>query len=312
MSGTLRDLITSYLEIRRSLGFKLEGTGRLLHGFADWLDERGAAAVTVEDTVAFATAPAGASPRTQALRLSAIRCFTRWASQLDPAIQVPPARLLPARPTRAAPWIYTPAQVTALLDAAAALRPALRAATYRTLIGLMASTGIRTGEALGIDTGDFDGQAGVLTVTGKYGKTRELPLHPSVAAALTAYLRERGQHPRAASCPALLVSGRGTRLIKQDVHQVFRALTSTAGLVPASAACRPRLHDFRHTLAVSVMLDAYNSGADPAATLPVLATWLGHADPGDTYWYLTGTAELLAAATARIQAGQGPGREGGR
>ena len=147
-----------------------------------------------------------------------------------------------------------------------------------------------------------------MTVTGKYGKTRELPLHPTVADALTTYLQERAEHASAAGCPALLVSTRGTRLLPQVVHQTFRALTDSAGLIPASAVCRPRLHDLRHTFAVSVMLDAYNSGSDPATTLPVLATWLGHADPGNTYWYLTGTAELLAAATARVQASRNAGR----
>jgi site-specific recombinase XerD len=310
MNGTtLRDLIASYLQIRRSLGFKLEGTERLLTSFAVFLDQRGAETVTVEDAVAFATAPDGAAPRYHALRLSAIRCFARWASQLDPAIQVPPGRLLPARPTRAAPWIYTPAQVTALLTAAAALKPAFRARTYATLIGLMASTGIRTGEALGLDIADFDEQAAALTVTGKYGKTRGLPLHRTVAVQLAGYLAGRSGHRNAAESSALLMSTRGTRLIPQDVHQAFRALTVTAGMVPASSACRPRLHDFRHTFAVTTMLDAYESGADPAAVLPVLATWLGHADPGDTYWYLTGTAELLAAAAARLQAAAG--RRGG-
>lgn len=310
MSETIRDLISGYLEIRRSLGFKLEGNERVLTGFAGYLDQRGAHGITVDDAVAFATAPAGASPRYQAMRLSAIRCFTQWASLLDASIEVPPDRLLPARPTRAAPWIYTCGQISSLLGAAGPLQPAFRAATYRCLIGLMAATGIRTGEALGTGTSGFNEQDAILTVTGKYGKTRALPLHPTVAAELAGYLRERARHARA-DCPALLVSTRGTRLLPQVVHQTFRTLADQAGLVQASTACRPRLHDLRHSFAVSVMLDAYESGADPAATLAVLSTWLGHADPGNTYWYLTGTAELLAAATARVQA-NGNTRRGDR
>ena len=106
---------------------------------------------------------------------------------------MPPTRLLPARPTRTAPYIYTNAEIAALLDAAARLRPAIRAATHHTLIALMATTGIRTGEAVGLDIADLDPQASTLTVTGKYGKTRKLPLHQSTVAALTQYLQLRSQ-----------------------------------------------------------------------------------------------------------------------
>lgn len=164
----------------------------------------------------------------------------------------------------------------------------------------MAATGIRTGEAFALDISDFDPQAGRLTVTGKYGKTRMLPLHPSVLTGLENYLAERERLLPATTCPALLISSHGTRLIPQSVHPTFRSLAQAAGLVPVSSACRPRLMDLRHTFAVSTMLAAYRDGADPAARLALLATWLGHADPSDTYWYLTGTTELLNAAAARL------------
>jgi integrase len=201
--------------------------------------------------------------------------FTRWARLRDETVQVPPARLLPARPTRAAPYIYTGGEIAALLEAARQLRPAIKAATFHTLVALMAATGVRTGEALGLDVTDLDEQAATLTVTGKYGKVRVLPLHTTVLDGLRGYLRERDRLLPAASCPALLVSTRGGRLRSQVVHPTFRALADRAGLVAASSACRPRLHDLRHTFAVSTMLDAYRSDGDPAATLPILATWLG-------------------------------------
>ena len=164
----------------------------------------------------------------------------------------------------------------------------------------MAATGIRTGEALGLDLTDLDVQAATLKVTGKYGKIRLLPLHPTVLDGLTAYLGERERLLPAANCPALLITSRGTRLTSQVVHPVFRALADSVGLTASSTACRPRLHDLRHTFAVSTMLQAYRSGADPAAVLAVLVTWLGHVDPNQTYWYLTGTAELLEAAAGRL------------
>lgn len=311
MTAEWRELVTDYLRVRRSLGYQLEYTERILFGYIDYLQAHDAQVATVEHAVAFATAAVDASPRWQALRLSAIRCFARWAHLQDPTVHVPPARLLPARPTRAAPYIYTDQQIGALLAAADQLRPLIRAATYRTLIALMAATGIRTGEALGLDVTDLDQQACTLRVTGKYGKTRMLALHATVLDGLSAYLRERDRLLPAATCPALLVSTRGTRLVPQVVHLTFRALAGTACLTPVSSVCRPRLHDLRHTFAVSTMLDAYRSGADPAAVLPILTTWLGHADPNDTYWYLTGTAELLAAATERLHAPAGQPVRGG-
>ena len=301
MTARLRGLITDYLQVRRSLGYKLEYTERLLFAFVDYLDTVGALAATVEHAVGFAMAPPGASPRWQALRLSAVRCFARWAHLQDPSIQVPSPRLLPARVTRAAPYIYSDTEIAALLDATGQLHPQIRAVTFHTLIALMAATGIRTGEAIGLDVTDFDQQASTLTVTGKYGKTRRLPLHLSVHDGLIDYLLQRRRLLPAASCPALLVTSRGTRLTPQSVHPVFRTLTDRAGITDASSACRPRLHDLRHRFAVLTMLRAYRSGPDPAAVLPVLATWLGHADPGDTYWYLTGTAELLDAALQRLE-----------
>ena len=296
----LRTLISDYLAMRRALGFKLEGNGRVLAAFADYLDRCDAHVVTVEHAVRFATATAESSARSHALRLSAIRLFACWAQLLDPRIEVPPARLLPARATRPTPFINSQEQLEALLAAADELHPRFRAVTFRTLLSLQAATGVRTGEAIGLDLSDLDLRQETLTVTGKYGKTRLLPLHATVTEALTGYLNTRRQMLPAAHCPALLISTRGTRLGCGSIHPTFRALAERAGLTAASSASRPRPHDLRHTFAVNTMLDAYRSGADPAATLPLLATWLGHADPRDTYWYLTGTAELMEAATARL------------
>lgn len=300
MSSDWRQLLRDYLRVRRALGHQLRGVESLLRAFIDHLEAQHANTITVEHALAFATAPPGLSARGRALRLSAIRCFTRWAATIDPTIQVPPARLLPARPTRAVPYIYTGEQVSALLAAADQLRPAIRAASIRTLIALMSATGIRTGEALGLDVTDLDLSTDTLTVTGKYGKVRVLPLHPSVRTGLSDYLQERHRLLPAPACPALLISSTGRRLRPGTVHPIFAVLRDAAGLAPTPDAARPRLHDMRHTFAVTTMLEAYQSGADPAVVLPVLSTWLGHAQPSDTYWYLTGTPQLLAAAADRL------------
>lgn len=296
----MSDLVGQYLRVRRALGYKLDNAESILGRFIAYLEVHDADGVRVADAVGFATAPPARTARTQALRLSAVRCFARWAHCQDPSIEVPPARLLPARPSRVAPFIYTAEQLDALLDAAGSLQPPERAATYQTLIALMAATGIRTGEAIGLTVSSFDKRAGTLTVTGKYGKHRLLPLPPTVAEALAGYLDQRRNLPGADGHHALLVSTRGTRLRPSTVHATFRQLTAQAGLGAVSSACRPRLHDLRHTFAVSTMLDAYRRGDDPAVVLPILSTWLGHTEPRDTYWYLTGTAELLEAAATRL------------
>jgi len=301
MSQELMKLVTDYLQVRRALGHKLEVPEILLTQFVGYLEERHADTLTIEHALGFATAPAGASARWQALRLSAIRCFARWAVTSDPSIQVPPARLLPARPTRPKPYIYSQEQLGALLAAASRLRPPIRAATFHTLIALMAATGLRTGEALALDVTSVDWDAATLRVIGKYGKIRLLPLHPSVLTGLTGYREDRRRLLPAHTCPALFISATGRRLSPSTVHTNFRGLVHAARIQTASNACRPRLHDLRHTFAVSTMLDAYRSGSDPATVLPILATWLGHTDPSDTYWYLTGTSELLAAASDRLQ-----------
>ena len=252
MTGTpvgapdLRTLIGDYLAMRRALGFKLEGTGQLLFAFADHLERCEAHTVTVEHALRFATASATSSARSHALRLSAIRLFTRWAQLLDPRIEVPPTWLLPARATRPAPFLYSAAQLDALLDAADQLRPQFRAVTFRTLLSLQAATGVRTGEAIGLNISDLDLHQDTLTVTGKYGKTRLLPLHPTVTEALTSYLDTRSRLLPAAHCPALLISTRGTRLGSGSIHPTFRALAKRAGLSAASSASRPRPHDLRH------------------------------------------------------------------
>jgi integrase/recombinase XerD len=247
--SALTTLLSDYLRARRALGFKLEGTEILLSQFLAYLHEHDADTITIEHALRFGTAPAGASSRWHALRLSAIRCFTRWAAASDPRIQVPPRRLLPARPTRAAPYIYRDDQIQALLTAAHQLHPAIRAATIHTLIALMASTGIRTGEALALDLTSLDLAAGTLLVTGKYGKTRLLPRHPTVRAGLLGYLDTRAQLLPAGACPALLISSTGRRLPPSTVHPAFRAVVHDAGIDPGSGACRPRLHDLRHTFA---------------------------------------------------------------
>ena len=216
---------------------------------------------------------------------------------------MPAAELLPWRPRRATPYLYSDAEIAALIDAADTLRFPLRVATYKTLIGLLAVTGMRVGEAIRLDRDDLDLAHELLVVRdGKFGKSRELPLQPSTIRALRDYLRLRDRLHPAPSAPALLISPAGTRLLYCNVHATFRHLLCRAGLQPRSASCRPRIHDLRHTFAGPNPCSTPTAPkADVQARLPLLSTYLGHVDPGATYWYLSAAPELLALAGERLE-----------
>jgi integrase/recombinase XerD len=309
MSG-LRGHLEDYLALRRSLGYKLERPGQLLAGLVRDLEDAGAATITIGHALAWATAPADADPAWWRLRLAAVRPFARYLAPLVPGTEVPPRGLLPGPVScRAVPYPYSGTEVTALMTAAGGIRAPLRAATYQTLIGLLAVTGMRVGEVIRLDCGDLDPEQGLLTVRdSKFGKSRQLPLHASVLQALASYLQLRDRERPCLASPAFFISVAGTRLIYKNVHRTFHQLTKAAGLQPRSAACRPRIHDLRHAFAVATLARWYADGGDVAARLPLLSTWLGHADPAGTYWYLTGTPELLALAAARLGHQQGEPR----
>jgi integrase len=298
----LRQAVDDYLMIRRALGYKLERHGRLLPQFVDYLDEVGATTVTVEHAAAWATQPPDAATRWYAERLTVVRGFAIWLATIEPATEIPPAHLLPSPRQRAVPYLYSDQDLAALLEATGTLRTSLGTTTYRTLIGLLAVTGLRIGEALRLDRGDVNGANDLLTVNvGKFGKAREIPLHPTTTQALTRYVRECDQLDPRPSTPALFISTVRTRLQYCNVQRTFRQLTVRAGLRPRSSSCRPRLHDLRHSFAVRTVLDGYLTDADVHARLPLLATFLGHADPAHTYWYLSAAPELLGLAGRRLE-----------
>ena len=297
----LRQALADYLAVRRSLGYKLARAEKLLAQFITYLEDAGASTVTAADALAWATLPAG-TPWWHAQRLSMVRAFAAHLRTTDPAAEIPPAGLIPARRPRATPYLYSPGEVTALIAAAVGLRSPLRAATYQTLIGLLAVTGMRVGEAIRLDRADFDAGAGVLTIrSSKFGKSRLVPLHPTATAALSGYLRLRDRLHPGPSDPAVFISPAGTRLLYCNVHATWRQLVRTAGLRPRSPHCRPRPHDLRHSFAVASLLDAYATGQDGQARLALLSTYLGHVNPAATYWYLSAAPELLAPAGQRLE-----------
>ena len=298
----LGQALADYLRVRRALGFKLERAERLLAQFVAYLHDHDAEVPTIQDALAWAMSPTDATPRWWAHRLSTVRGFAAHLHALDPRVEVPPPGLLRRGPRRATPYLYSAADIGALVDAAAMLPRPLGAATYQTLIGLLAVTGMRVGEAIRLDRDDLDADHdGLLTVRhSKFGKSRLVPLHPSTVTALRDYLHVRDRLLPAPASPALLISTAGTRLGYNNVWRTFHRLVSQAGITARSASCRPRIHDLRHSFAVATMLDWYAGGADVPALLPRLSTYLGHADPTHTYWYLQAAPELLTLAAHRL------------
>jgi integrase/recombinase XerD len=303
--STMRQAAEDYIALRRAMGFKLDKPGRLVRQFAVHLDRLGTQQITIDSALAWARQPEQADPSWWAYRLSAVRGFAAYLQPRMSGIQVPPADLLPLRTRRATPYLYSGEDIAALMTAARTLHTSLVAATYETLIGLLAVTGLRVGEALNLDRADVDLAAGMLTVVnGKFGKSRQVPLHPSTVARLGDYARRRDGFIPVPRSSTFFLSTAGTRLSDCRVEATFRALVRSAGLQPRSARCRPRLHDLRHTFAVSTVLDWYRDGQDVQARMPLLSTYLGHVDPSATYWYLSAAPELMALACARLEHAQ--------
>ena len=303
MTRPLREALADYLALRRALGYRLDRPEKLLNQFLAYLEAGHQDVVTVQNALEWAQLPTDGASNWWGYRLSTVRGFATYLHVLDPAHEVPAADLLPQRPQRATPYLYSEAEIAALMAAASSLSTPLRRATVATFIGLLAVTGIRVGEAIALDRGDIDLRSGRLLVRhGKFDKTRQLWLHPTTLDALKRYQRLRDRAAPPADPTAFFVSEAGTRLLYCNIHHTFRRLTARAGLAPRSTSCRPRIHDLRHSFTVHAMIDAYTAGEDGQVRLTLLSTWLGHVHPASTYWYLSASPELMAMAGQRLEA----------
>jgi integrase/recombinase XerD len=190
-----------------------------------------------------------------------------------------------------------------MIDAARRLRPELHGAGLATLIGVMATAGLRTGEALRLDRDNIDPTAGTLSILkSKWGKSRRIPLHPSTVAALGDYTALRDRYVGKSADSALLLSVRGARITPAMLHHWFPAVRADAGIIAGPGQRQPRLYDLRHTFAVHTLTDWHTAGIDVQRQLPVLSTYLGHVNPDNTYWYLQATPELMDVLADRVAA----------
>jgi integrase/recombinase XerD len=303
---TLRDEVDRYLALRRGLGYKLKIEGRMLGQFVGFCDARGLEQVTVTAALAWATTPAGADMSWWAARLTVIREFARFLAAFDDRTEIPPTNLLPRTgDDRAQPYLYSPAEITALVKAARTLADPLRVATFEAFIGLMAVTGIRTAEAMGLDREDVDLAGGILVIRGsKHGKSRLVPLHATTVEHLSAYQQRRDQLCPRPATTAFFLSGAGTRLNSVTTSKAFTRILKAAAITVDAGAAKPRLYDLRHTFAVTTLTNWYAADADVAHLLPALSAYLGHISPATTYWYLHACPQLMTEAVKRLEAGR--------
>lgn len=293
--------VVDYLRLRRALGFKLVQPGRELPQFVAWLDARGLATITVDATLTWVRLSEGAQPITLSHRLGAVRGFARYLHTIDPATEIPPTGIF-GKQQRQTPYIYSEEEISGLVHAASRLRPELRARTYQALFALLAATGLRIGEALRLAREDVDLAGGVLTIRHtKFDRDRLVPVHPSITEILNDYAVVRDRLSPAERAGTFFVTGRGTALRYNAVHDTFGTLLCAAGIA-ATPGDRPRIHDLRHSFTVHTLIDWQRAGVDVGSGLPVLSTYLGHVSPASTYWYLTAVPELMQQAAARLQA----------
>jgi site-specific recombinase XerD len=262
----LRQALFDYLAVRRSLGFKLGRAAGLLAQFVSYAEEQGEQHLHVSTMLAWAALPVNTHRNWLAKRLSIVRGFAFHLHTIDSATEVPPADLLPWQRCRATPYLYSDDEVAALVTAASSLRKGYRVLTVQTLIGLLAATGMRVGEALALNRNDIDVAHGVLTVRmSKFGKSRELPIHPSTIEALCRYLRHCDRPRAATSVPAVFVSTKGTRLIYANVQWTFQVLLHRAGLTRRSPRAAP-----------GSTISAIDSQSKPCLTLIAMAKMQKH------------------------------------
>ncbi|MGC9969864.1 MAG: tyrosine-type recombinase/integrase [Bryobacteraceae bacterium] len=301
---SIREAVQAYVKLRRALGFKMNDTERALGSFASFMEENHASVVTSTLALQWATQNTTSKPARWAARLACVRGFARHWSAIDPRTEVPAQHLLPFKPKRIQPRLYSDEEIDQLLKAALRLLPqsGLRPWTYHAIFGLLAVTGLRIGEAVALEKSDVDLQTGLLLVReAKLRKSRLVPLHESTVCVLKQYAERRDRLYPDVATQRFFRTDRGRQIGCAGVRSTFDLLRRELGFDRCGDARRPRIHDLRHTFAVSSLIRWYRNGDDIDRKMPVLSAYLGHGDVNNTYWYLTGCPELMGMAVGRLE-----------
>jgi integrase/recombinase XerD len=306
--------LVTYLSLREALGFQMRAEKIILPEFVAYVQAQlNSSPIRAQMALAWACqASTHRGPSGAARRLRMARGFLRYLQASAPDTEVPGPGLLPT-PRRPKPFLFTPTQITALLEVAQASRPrgSLRPHTLSTLIGLLASTGLRVGEAIRLQLEQVKldlnpPQLHILET--KFHKSRIVPLHPSTAERLRHYQAQRARLHCDGLLETFFVSEQGQHLQHRALHDWFARLCQRLAIAPTQGGRAPCLTSFRHTFAVTRMQRWYQQGLDVQALLPHLSVYLGHIHPQESYWYLTAVPELLSAAAHRFETFSPSGR----
>ena len=301
--GSVSALVSDYVAMRRGLGYRSAVQERALRAFARHLDRAGhRGAIPLEASLDWASATASPDPCNPARRLGMVRGFLRHLSAIDGGTEVPAPGLLGPAGHRTPPHVYSDREIAELLQAATGT--GLRPHCYAVLLGLIACTGLRISEALALTCDDVDLAQGVLTVrAGKRGRTRVVPLHPSALDPLRGYAQDRARRfgpPRTDA--AFFRTDRSDRIGYNEnaANHAFRLLRRRLGWTAAGRTRTPRVHDLRHRMVVRRIQSWHAHGVDVDSKIPVLATYLGHVEVRELYWYLSAVPELLSIVAQRF------------
>lgn len=306
MTGAVTTRVAEFVALRRGLGYRSPTQERMLRAFARYLDQAGhQGPIPLETSLDWATSTSSSDPCNPARRLSVVRGLLRHLSALDGGTEVPPPGLLGSLGHRSPPHVYSDREIGQLLQAAAGLVPVggLRPHSYATLFGLIACTGLRISEALALTCADVDLIAGVLTIrAGKRGRARLIPLHASAIDPLSDYAADRA---RRFGTPddgaAFFRTDRSERISYNAANHAFRLLRHRLGWTAAGRTRVPRVHDLRHRMVVRRVQTWHATGVDIDAKIPALATYLGHVEVRDVYWYLSAVPELMSIVADRFE-----------
>lgn len=314
MTVRFAELAGTYIELRRGLGYRSFTGEASVRAFARHLDDRRHdGAVPLEVSLDWATSTASADPCNPSRRLTAIRAFLRHLAVIDGATDVPPPGLLGPTGRRKPPHVYSDIEISDLMKAAARLAPAggLRPHCYVTLFGLLACTGLRIREALALCCSDVDLTAGVITVCGKRGRTRLVPLHPTAVIPLTNYAEKRQhRYGQPQDDTAFFRTDDSDRISYAAAHSTFKTLRQQLGWTAIGRARTPRPHDLRHRMVVRRIQAWHAEKVNVDNKISALATYLGHLHVSSVYWYMSAVPELMCLVGERFEA-FAAGRPGG-
>ncbi len=300
---SLKNHLTNYLALRRSLGYKLKEDEGILNNFVSFLKGKYSPTITVKLAMEWALLPKNVQPSHWSKRLSIIRLFSQYLVAYIPETEVPDPGLLYAKTKRTNPHLYSDEQVKEVLKACFdEPSKGLRHLTYYTFFGLLVVTGCRISELVNLPIGDVDLKAGLITIrNSKFGKSRYLPISTSTIANLIIYSKRRDIFTGQPSADNYFLSEQGKPLTINGVETFYVRLSKKIGLRRKEDSVGPRIHDFRHSYAIKTIIKWYKANADVHQLMPLLATYLGHKKPSDTYWYLSNVPELMALAAQRLE-----------